>query len=227
MAGEKAVILGCFGDIPADIEANWNQWYASSHIPARLSLPGFIGARRFKAYEGDYRYVSLYELENADAVNSAPYRGLKQKETARPASSFEAQTLKFPGFLRGIYQQIYPDTAYRMPESEYLLLIAHDVPSAKEEEFNAWYDTEHIPAILRVPGFVSARRFTLVHNPNSPEPQSARPKFLTIYDMADRRATENPAFHRAGATPWSNRVRNWATRRARVMAQQITRQTRA
>ena len=114
-----------------------------------------------------------------------------------------------------------------MPRRTGVLIVVFDFSAISDDEFHEWYDTEHIPAILRVPGFVSARRFTLVHNPNSPEPQSARPKFLTIYDMADRRATENPAFHRAGATPWSNRVRNWATRRARVMAQQITRQTRA
>ncbi len=227
MNSERAVILGCFKDIPGDVEANWNQWYASSHIPARLALPGFMGARRFRASEGDYRYVSLYELLTAEAVSSEPYKKLKQKETAKPADSFEAQTLQFPGFLRGIYRQIYPDTEYCMPDAEHLLMVAHDVPSDREDEFNAWYNTEHIPAMLRVPSVVSARRFTLVQNPALPDVERGRPKFLTLYDLTDEFATESPAFIRARDTPWSNRVRGWATCRARVVAQQITRQMKA
>jgi hypothetical protein len=32
-------------------------------------------------------------------------------------------------------------------------------PRAAETEFNAWYDTEHVPALARVPGVLCARRF--------------------------------------------------------------------
>ena len=223
MSGEKAVILGCFKDVPQEIEADWNRWYETSHIPARLALPGFIAARRFNAYEGECQYISLYELANADAVTSEPYLALKRKETALPATSFEARTLGLPGFLRGIYRQVYPDAAYQMPDTRYLFLTAHDIPAHKEEEFTAWYNTEHIPAMLRVPGFVTARRFKLAQLPNRPGLQSSCPQYLALYDLADKDAVESEQFMRNRESPWSAWVRSWYTRRLRIKAQQVTR----
>jgi len=42
-----------------------------------------------------------------------------------------------------------------------LLLTITEPPPAMEEEFNAWYDTEHLAERLAIPGFRSARRWTL------------------------------------------------------------------
>ncbi len=40
-----------------------------------------------------------------------------------------------------------------------LLLTMTEPPPAMEEEFNAWYDEEHLPERLAIPGFRSARRW--------------------------------------------------------------------
>lgn len=40
-----------------------------------------------------------------------------------------------------------------------LLLTLTEPPAGMEEEFNAWYDSEHIPERLAIPGFRSARRW--------------------------------------------------------------------
>jgi hypothetical protein len=40
-----------------------------------------------------------------------------------------------------------------------LLLTLTEPPAGMEEEFNAWYDTEHIPECLAIAGFRSARRW--------------------------------------------------------------------
>ena len=41
----------------------------------------------------------------------------------------------------------------------YLLIVSMDIEGIKEELFNEVYDTEHIPAILKVPGVISALRY--------------------------------------------------------------------
>ena len=41
----------------------------------------------------------------------------------------------------------------------YLLIVSMDIEGIKEELFNEVYDTEHIPAILKVPGVISASRY--------------------------------------------------------------------
>jgi hypothetical protein len=40
-----------------------------------------------------------------------------------------------------------------------LLLTLAEPPPAMDEEFNAWYDTEHLAERLAIPGFRSARRW--------------------------------------------------------------------
>jgi len=223
MSGARAVILGCFRDVPKEIEAEWNRWYQATHIPLRLALPGFIAARRFRAYAGECQYVSLYELENADAVLSEPYFALRERESALPATSPEARMQELPGFVRGVYRQVYPDAPYEMPDTKILFMVAHDIPPHKEDEFTAWYNTDHVPAMLRVPGFVTARRFKRARLPNAPDAQSACPQFLTLYDLADRGAVESEQFHQNRQSPWSRWVWSWYTRRLHVKAQQIAR----
>lgn len=224
MPGGRAVVLVRIDEVPPDIEAEWNRWYDDSHIPARLALPGFIEARRFRGYEGEAGYLTLYELENAAAAASETYRELKRKELLRPADSFEARTLKLPGFQRGVYRQVYPDRAYEVPDTEYLFLVAHDIPAEREEAYTAWYDTEHIPAMLRVPGFITARRFKR-SEPLMPESgaRPSSPQYLTLYDLADGGAVESEQFLRDRNSPWTSWVRSWYTRRLRIKARRISR----
>ena len=42
------------------------------------------------------------------------------------------------------------------------LLVLMQPPSTLEEEFNAWYDTEHIAERLAVPGFETALRYVCI-----------------------------------------------------------------
>src|SRR5215813_11634719 len=55
------------------------------------------------------------------------------------------------------------------------LLVTMEPPPAFEEEFNAWYDTEHLPERLALPGFETARRFVCI---------SGHPRYLAMYDLA-------------------------------------------
>jgi hypothetical protein len=80
-----------------------------------------------------------------------------------------------------------------------LLVAQLEVPPAFEDEFNDWYDTEHIPERLRVPGFLSARRLERV----------ARPRFLNLYDLTDLGVLESAAYlavSGANKSPWTARV---------------------
>jgi hypothetical protein len=40
-----------------------------------------------------------------------------------------------------------------------MLLVVHtDIDPAREAEFNTWYNEDHVPALVRQPGFIRARR---------------------------------------------------------------------
>src|SRR5438270_10969716 len=46
-----------------------------------------------------------------------------------------------------------------------ILIAAMDFSSTPEDEFHDWYDLEHIPERLRVPGFLNGDRWTGTENP--------------------------------------------------------------
>ncbi len=74
------VILVSMNIDPAH-EDEFNDWYNMEHIPHFNRLAGIIAARRFRATEGEPRYVALYHVETTDiyatqgwtAANETPW----------------------------------------------------------------------------------------------------------------------------------------------------------
>ena len=80
-----------------------------------------------------------------------------------------------------------------------IFLVYADVDPKHDEEFNAWYNTEHLPDLLKLPGFLSAARYAAI---------KGGPKYLAAYELASADALKSPEFqhYRAHPTPWSRRM---------------------
>jgi hypothetical protein len=81
-----------------------------------------------------------------------------------------------------------------------VLLVLMQPPSTLEEEFNAWYDSEHIPERLAVPGVETGLRFIST---------GAAPRYLAIYDLADDTVLDTEEYLRVAgdrSSPWTKRV---------------------
>jgi hypothetical protein len=63
------------------------------------------------------------------------------------------------------------------------ILLVTSAPTSAETEpaYHEWYENVHIPEVLSVPGFVSARRLRLVGPDTSG--QTGAPRYLTIYEI--------------------------------------------
>src|SRR5436189_924 len=79
-----------------------------------------------------------------------------------------------------------------------LLAVWTDIAPEVEREFNDWYNTEHIPQLLGVPGFLSGRRYLAVEG---------EPKYLALYDLNDARIPKSPEWDRARNSEWTLRIR--------------------
>jgi hypothetical protein len=73
-------------------------------------------------------------------------------------------------------------------------------PPQMEEEFNAWYELEHLPERLSIPGFRSARRWVLDGKPGDG-------KYLATYELDSLAVLTSPAYLERfqNPTPWSRR----------------------
>jgi len=90
-----------------------------------------------------------------------------------------------------------------------LLLTLTEPPPAMEEEFNAWYDEEHLPERLAIPGFRSARRWVRGRT------------YLASYELDSPAVLSSSAYlaRYENPTPWSRRClgkcvtfKRWACR---------------
>src|SRR2546425_7815688 len=83
-----------------------------------------------------------------------------------------------------------------------------------EEEFNAWYNTEHLPELLALPGVLDAARYVATRG---------GPTHLAVYELASIDAMQTPEFKNRPRTPWGQRVSPTAIgkNRTRIVGQQI------
>jgi hypothetical protein len=81
-----------------------------------------------------------------------------------------------------------------------LLLTLTEPPPAMEEEFNAWYDQEHLAERLSIPGFRSAQRWV------ADLPRGAG-KYLATYELDSVTVLTSREYVRRfeNPTPWSRR----------------------
>src|SRR6202163_114026 len=66
-----------------------------------------------------------------------------------------------------------------------LLMVWTDIDAEFEAEFNRWYDEEHVPHLLEVPGFLSAGRYVAL---------KGAPKYLAIYELEDHNVLRSAAY---------------------------------
>jgi hypothetical protein len=79
-----------------------------------------------------------------------------------------------------------------------LLIIKTDVDLEMEEEFNRWYNEEHIPNLLNVPGVLSAKRGLNLDK---------GPKYIAVYEHENIDVQKSHAYKQAIETDWTRRIR--------------------
>src|SRR5476649_2779325 len=77
-----------------------------------------------------------------------------------------------------------------------MLLTSMDVDAADEEEFNRWYDREHLKERVAIEGFLEARRYVA---------HAGKPKYLSLYSTRTFDVLDSPAYRKAlnNPTDWS------------------------
>jgi hypothetical protein len=188
-------------------EAEFHDWYDHEHGPARLRVPGFRGALRYQALDGEQPpWLALYELDSPDVIGSPGYKALSADASTRDKSvAAGLATLD-----RRVYEQVSDDGSPLGRPAPVILSVALSVPAGSEDDLAAWYTEEHIPMLLKVPGWRRIRRFRLVRAMDAPGPE-----FLSVHELAGPEVLEDPGYRAAVSTPWRDRVVASALRRER------------
>ena len=95
-----------------------------------------------------------------------------------------------------------------------LLLVMMEIDPAHEDDFNRWYDEEHLPERTSCPGFLSGRRFVSVEG---------NPKYLAIYELDDVDVLDSEAYKAmVPPTEWQARLQPHISTLVRNVYRDIT-----
>jgi hypothetical protein len=92
-------------DVPAEIEAKYNEYYDTVRTPANLELPGCIGVRRYHAVEGAPKYTTVYEFEHENVPESI---GWKERSAADGMHEYIGGRYGHAPGSPGVYRRILP-----------------------------------------------------------------------------------------------------------------------
>ena len=98
-----------------------------------------------------------------------------------------------------------------------VMVVMMDVDPADEEEFHRWYNQQHIPERLEIPGYVSARRFQLESG------DDGMLKFMCLWEMEDSVTLQHEMYKAQNADPTAlyERVTKTVKARSRAIYTQI------
>jgi hypothetical protein len=191
---------------PKGWEDDFHDWYETEHIPVRLGIEGFDRATRYRAVDGTPDYLAVYELSDLAALDAPEYRRLKDE----PSERTSRMLANVRGFTRYTCELTYDSG--EAPAGDHLSVVAFAVPEQDVAQFDDWYESEHIPALLEAPDWLRVRRYAVLSADGGPWTH------LALHELASREVMDSPerAAARQGpkrdalaGRPWFGRSGRW------------------
>ena len=96
-----------------------------------------------------------------------------------------------------------------IPVGTTVLVVTMEVDPEDEAEFNKWYNEQHLPERMEIPGYVSARRFKL-------EEGDGALTYLCIWELEDGSPLQSRMYQEQNADPTALYLRVNQTVKART-----------
>jgi hypothetical protein len=157
-------------DVAHDHEATFNEVYDKEHVPNLRGVPGVRRASRYRQSSAtEPRYMASYELDSLAVLDT-------------PAWKAAGEAGRWPGQIRphtmnrhlARYERV-GGAAALTGKTPYVFWVMMDIEPHREALFNELYDTEHLPLLSKLPGYVNAVRYRT----STP----GEPQYLCVYEL--------------------------------------------
>ncbi len=111
-----------------------------------------------------------------------------------------------------VLEQIRPGGRPSPDEAGGLCVVSMEVDPAIEDEFNEWYNEEHMPLLDAVPGILSARRFRAI---------SGLPRYVAVYHLESPEVYKQRKWYEANQTPWIRRIHRFRLRSLHMTLERV------
>ncbi|CAL1695230.1 unnamed protein product [Somion occarium] len=195
-------------------ESEFQDWYDSEHVPLRIDIPAFKSWKRLKAFNDQTPpWAAIYDLTSFEDTQNPPYTTLAETRSEREKDILSKLKL-LDRRIYELYQgaPIHPPSPsfHEKTSAPYVAFILVDVKPEAEEEYNRFYDEEHIPLLSKIPGWLRSRRFVLKDwartGTGVQKGEKAPPKYLLVSEYAHFDGQHSEEFKQAMNTPWREKI---------------------
>ncbi|MGP4014688.1 hypothetical protein [Saccharopolyspora sp. 5N708] len=175
-------------------ESEFHDWYDTEHAPARMGIPGIRTARRYRAADGQApSWLATYELA-LEVLETEQYQRLRAERSARERAVIATLTT----LDRRVHELLADHGEQTSQPAPTIVAVSVTVPTDFEAELTRWYEQEHIPLLLAIPGWQRIRRYRKV--------TGAGPAFLALHELTDPAAFATEEYRTATNTPWRSEI---------------------
>ncbi|CDW97498.1 hypothetical protein [Sporisorium scitamineum] len=213
----------------------FHEWYDNEHVPLRIHrFTSFRSAVRYAVTSTtftpssavapkDTTWGAFYTVSSNATFADTAYTSLRSERSAREAELFTRLAI----VDRRIYKLEYDSDMDERIKVErkrlglgvqreedtgrYLVTNSVDMKDEVQEEYNRWFEEEHVPMLSKVKGWKRSRRFTLIDNGvNGTQAEKGMakgvPKCLGLHEYDNDTPEDTQEYKDACSTQWRSDI---------------------
>lgn len=177
---------------------------------AKSLIPSLVTATTYSALdEQNHEHLAIYELQDSSNLNLPQI--LQDPET----KNFHSVELRIYNLFseKTCPKHAHVNVAGDNGERVFRTLALQPGPDLPVQDYNDWYEQEHIPLLSVVPGWLKSSRWVLkeaisssLNRGNKPEEEKKLSNFLAIHEWESMASFKTEEFRHATNTPWRDRI---------------------
>jgi pimeloyl-ACP methyl ester carboxylesterase len=173
----------------------------------RLRLPFITSGHRYKALDGQRpEWSAVYDVSDLSQLEKRIYTRLREERSKRE----KAVMGTFDTLDRKIYSTVSVRGDIRGP-APVLVAASMRLPESHLEEFDRWYEQEHVGMVSKIPGWLRTRRFKMLVGGVDGMPPAGQVECLAVHDFEHADGLKGPEMQAALSTPWREEVKSKVT----------------
>ena len=187
---------------PNTDEDAFHEWYNTEHGPLRLRLPFIKTGERYKAIDNQRpEWSAVYDVSDLSQLDKRIYTRLREERSQR-----EKQVMStFESLDRKIYS-VYSKRGESSVPAPVQLAVSMRVNESDLQDFDDWYEQEHIDMLSKIPGWMRSRRFRMVVGGIQGMPPKGQVECLAVHDFKKENGLDGPEHKAAVDTPWRTKI---------------------
>lgn len=167
---------------------DYDKWYDEVHLPESLTVPGYVGAHRYRLSEDQLagmppspaEYLTVYELDRPPGEPLAALAARLESGAIAPSDSIDVGSIRSWAYSR-IASASSPENERKSAAPHLAVALSSPAPG-RDADYNRWYDEVHLDEALALPGHIGAHRYRLSEDQlaDMPSPPS---EYLAIYEL--------------------------------------------